>query len=289
MRSGGGLEAGFLAAGFVEREKDKDMLQQAIDFQAESDELLVVLEGLNEQDWQRETQFKHWTANDVVAHLHFFNYAADMALQDSNAFSLLMRNLTTALKQGNTHLAFTHAWLGGARNRELMKKWRDFNQGMAGRFMAADPRKRVPWAGPAMSVRSSITARLMETWAHGQAVYDLLGATRKDTDRIRNIAILGINTFQWTFANRSMTSPPSMPHLRLIAPSGAVWEWGQPDQSNSIEGSAAEFCQVVTQVRNIADTKLLVVGSAAAAWMAIAQCFAGPPEDPPPPGTRFIQ
>ena len=29
------------------------------------------------------------------------------------------------------------------------------------------------WFGPDMSVLSSISARLMETWAHDQAVYDL--------------------------------------------------------------------------------------------------------------------
>jgi uncharacterized protein (TIGR03084 family) len=265
------------------------MLQQAIDFQAESDELRALLEGLNEQDWQRETQFKRWTINDVLAHLHFFNYAADLALQDSDAFARLMRDLSAAIKQGATHLAFTHAWLDGARNRELMNQWRDFYQQMADRFKASDPKKRVPWAGPTMSVRSSVTARLMETWAHGQAIYDLLGESRNDTDRIKNIAVLGINTFAWTFANRRMAVPPRLPYVRLIAPSAVVWEWGEPDQANSIEGSAAEFCQVVTQVRNIADTKLRVVGPAAAAWMSIAQCFAGPPEDPPPPGTRFIQ
>jgi uncharacterized protein (TIGR03084 family) len=203
------------------------MLRQAIDFQAESDELRALLEGLNEQDWQRETQFKHWTVNDVIAHIHFFNYAADLALQDSGAFASLMRNLTAATKQGATHLAFTHAWLGGARNRELMNKWRDFCQEMAGRFMVADPKKRVPWAGPTMSVRSSITARLMETWAHGQAVYDLVGETRNETDRLKNIAVLGINTFSWTFANRGMAVPPRIPHVRLIAPSAAIWEWGE--------------------------------------------------------------
>jgi uncharacterized protein (TIGR03084 family) len=265
------------------------MLQQAIDFQAECDELRALLEGLNERDWQRETQFKHWTINDVLAHLHLFNYAADLALQDSNAFTRLMRELSAATKQGVTHLAFTHAWLGGAKNRELMNKWRDFYQAMASRFIAADPKKRVPWAGPAMSVRSSITARLMETWAHSQAIYDLLGETRHDTDRIKNIAVLGINTFAWTFTNRGIAILPRIPYVRLIAPSAAVWEWGEPDRANSVEGSAVEFCQVVTQVRNIADTKLQIVGPTATAWMSMAQCFAGPPEDPPPPGTRFIQ
>jgi uncharacterized protein (TIGR03084 family) len=265
------------------------MLQQALDFQAEGDDLLALLERLNDDDWQRRTQFKHWTINDVVAHLHFFNYAADTALQDPEAFGSLMRELTAASKQGIPHLVFTHAWLGGTRNRRLMARWRDFYREMADRFRAADPRTRVPWAGPTMSVRSSITARLMEAWAHGQAVYDLVGETRNETDRIRNVAVLGINTFSWTFANRGMAVPPNMPYVRLIAPSAGVWEWGQADQENCVEGSAVEFCQVVTQVRNIADTKLKVVGPAAVAWMSIAQCFAGPPEEPPRPGTRFTQ
>jgi len=265
------------------------MLQQAIDFQAECDELRTLLEGLNEQDWERATPFKCWTINDVLAHLHLFNYAADLALQDSDAFTSLMRDLSAAAKQGTTHLAFTHMRLGGAKNRELMNQWRDFYQAMAGRFMVADPKKRVSWAGPPMSVRSSITARLMETWAHSQAIYDLVGETRHDTDRIKNIVVLGINTFAWTFTNRRMAAPERLPYVRLNAPSAEVWEWGEPDQANAVEGSAVEFCQVVTQVRNIADTKLQVVGPAAKAWMSIAQCFAGPPEDPPPPGTRFMQ
>jgi uncharacterized protein (TIGR03084 family) len=265
------------------------MLEQAADFQAESDQLLELLESLDDQDWRRETQFKHWTINDVIAHLHFFNYAADIALRDSNAFNRLMRKLTEATRTGSTHLDFTHSWLGGLRNRDLMNRWHDFYLEMTARFQVADPRKRVPWAGPSMSVRSSITARLMETWAHGQEVFDLVGATRQETDRTRNIAILGINTFSWTFANRGMATPPNTPYVRLIAPSGEIWEWGRADQDNRVEGSAVEFCQVVTQVRNLADTNLRAIGPTASLWMSIAQCFAGLPENPPPPGTRFIQ
>jgi uncharacterized protein (TIGR03084 family) len=265
------------------------MLAQALDFHAESDELLALLEPLDDADWQRETQFKHWTINDIIAHLHFFNYAADIGLRDSDEFANLMRQLSAAARQGTSHLSFTHRWLGGTTNRNLMQEWRDFYREMAARFRTADPKKRVPWAGPPMSVRSSITARLMETWAHGQAIYDLLGAKRAKADRIKNIAVLGINTFPWTFTNRGMAVPPKMPYVRLIAPSGAIWEWAEPDASSSIEGTAVEFCQVVTQVRNIADTRLRVVGPAAVAWMSVAQCFAGPPEDPPSPGTRFIQ
>jgi uncharacterized protein (TIGR03084 family) len=76
--------------------------------------------------------------------------------------------------------------------------------------------------------------------------------------------------------------------VRLTAPSGAVWEWNVPTADNSVAGPALDFCQVVTQVRNIADTTLTVAGDAARQWMRLAQCFAGPPEDPPGPGIRFV-
>ena len=155
---------------------------------------------------------------------------------------------------------------------------------MAPRFAAADPKMRVQWVGPEMSVISSITARLMETWAHAQAVYDALGVERVDTDRIGNIVRLGVNTYGWTFKNRKEDPPGPMPRLRLAAPSGVVWEYGEGE--DLIEGSASEFCQVVTQCRNIGDTSLSVHGPVATRWMAIAQCFAGPPQDPPPTSAR---
>ena len=140
-----------------------------------------------------------------------------------------------------------------------------------------------------MSARSSITARLMETWAHGQEVYDLLGVTRQNADRIRNIVVLGVNTYGWTFANRKQPVPEPMPYLLLTAPSGEEWTFGNEQADERITGLAEEFCQVVTQVRNIADTNLSVTGSNAAAWMEQAQCFAGPPNPPPAPGTRFMR
>ncbi|MBI3758011.1 MAG: TIGR03084 family protein [Deltaproteobacteria bacterium] len=265
------------------------MLQQASDFREECDALFALLDTLEEQDWEKKTQFKDWTPNDVVAHLHFGDYAANLSLQDDTAFMNFRRSFAGTGKQGVSHLELTHTWLNGAKNRALLKRWRDFSLEMADRFAAADPKLRVKWFGPDMSVLSSITARLMETWAHGQAVYDGLGKVRNDTDRIKNIAVIGLNTFGWTFTNRGLAVPAEKPYVRLTAPSGALWEWNQPNLEDLIEGRAVEFCQVVTQTRNIADTKLRVVGKTATSWMSIAQCFAGPPETPPTPGSRFRQ
>lgn len=264
------------------------MLSQAIDFRDESEALYQLLAPCGDAVFGRATLFKDWRVDDVIGHLHMWNVAADRSLTDTDAFDAMLTHFMGALKEGATMRSYTVDWLDGTAGRALLETWREFYLGMAERFAAADPKARVRWAGPDMSVRSSITARLMETWAHGQAIYDLLGVERHNTDRIRNVAHLGVSTFGWTFANRGLDAPAELPYVRLDAPSGDVWEWGEPGGANAVRGSAAEFCQVVTQVRNVADTSLEVAGETAERWMAIAQCFAGPPEDPPAPGARRI-
>ena len=75
----------------------------------------------------------------------------------------------------------------------------------------------------------------------------------------------------------------------MQSPSKKTREWNLDNTQNSITGSATEFCQVVTQVRNIKDTSLVVRGDTASKWMSLAQCFAGPPEDPPKKRNSFYQ
>ena len=52
------------------------MLKQAMDFKMESDSLHQLLQTLDEKTLEQTTQFKGWTINDIIQHLHFFNYAA---------------------------------------------------------------------------------------------------------------------------------------------------------------------------------------------------------------------
>jgi uncharacterized protein (TIGR03084 family) len=170
----------------------------------------------------------------------------------------------------------------------LLERWYAQTADLCDKLSTLPPRARLTWYGPDMGVRMFTTARQMETWAHGQAIYDLMGMVREPTDRLRNIAEIGLRTYGWTFANRGIPMPGPTPYVRLVGPSGAIWEWNDPSPDNRVEGSALDFCQVVTQVRNVADTTLKVTSKAARGWMSLAQCFAGPPEDPPRPGTRFM-
>jgi uncharacterized protein (TIGR03084 family) len=260
-------------------------MQQAQDFRDECAALAELVAPLRDADFDRETLFKGWTINNILRHLHVWNIAAARSIEGEEAFGAFMRQLMGG-ERGRRFTEYEAEYLDGLAGHALLLAWRAQFDQLARAFAATDPKARLKWVGPDMSALSSVTARLMETWAHAQAVYDVLGVERVDSDRIGNIVRLGVNTYGWTFRNRQEEPPGPMPRLRLTAPSGAIWEYG--DGEDLVRGSATQFCQVVTQCRNIADTQLEVSGPVASRWMAIAQCFAGPPQDPPPPGARHM-
>jgi uncharacterized protein (TIGR03084 family) len=259
-------------------------MQQADDFLAESDALHSLLKDLEESEFDRATEFKGWTLNNVIRHLQVWNLAAELSLTDEAGFDALFAQVGESVSGGLKD--FEEKYLEGLAGSALLDTWQMGYRSVSGHFSGADPSRRVKWAGPSMSARSSITARLMETWAHGQEVFDELGVVRKNADRIKNIVVLGNNTYGWTYAVRGEEAPVPQPHLLLTAPSGEIWRYNDPSAEERIEGLAEEFCQVVTQVRNVADTDLEVTGGIATDWMSKAQCFAGPPETPPAAGVR---
>ena len=155
-------------------------------------------------------------------------------------------------------------------------------------FAEADPSSRVPWYGPSMGALSFISARLMETWAHGQDVCDALGADRVATNRLRHIAHLGVRARPFSYMVRGNEVPAGRIDVVLTGPDDDEWRWEIGEEQvgvpvATVSGSALDFCLVVTQRRNLADTGLVVAGALAEDWMAIAQAFAGPPGPGRPP------
>ena len=253
------------------------------DLRAEGDDLYELLQRLEPEHWASPTTFKSWTVYDVVAHLHISDHMAVTTIRDGAAFKDF---LNTVNASGQTMKEYARHWLNEATPGELLARWRDLFLKMCEQLRALAPDTRLTWAGPGMRPSMFTTARQMETWAHGQEIYDLLKESRPATERLRNVAEIGVRTFGWTYANRQLPVPETAPLVSLTGPCGSLWEWNLDTQSDSVTGDAAEFCQVVTQVRNVADTQLQVRGPIAEQWMSMAQCFAGPPENPPAPGSR---
>lgn len=259
-------------------------MQQAHDFIEETDILYELLVSLDEAEFEKPTLFKDWTINDILVHLHFWNLNAHASLNEPGKFDEMMERFFSAIQSGKLRPYENEVIT--ERGHSLLELWYQLSQKLGNDFSNVDPKLRVKWAGPDMSARTCISARQMEVWAHGQAVFDLLGKDRPESDRIKNVVILGINAFGWSHSVHGLPVPETMPFLKLRAPSDEVWEFGEASNANAITGEATQFGQIVTQTRNIADTELRVIGEIAKIWMENAQCFAGPPETPPAAGVR---
>lgn len=254
--------------------------------QAAYEDLCNELEGLDEAAWGLPTDFFGWTAWDEIAHLCYFDEAALLAIKDESAFRRHATDLLELMVQGQPISAVARSHFHQVKPLELCRLWRERFLQLMSALRALGPKDRLPWYGPSMSALSFATARMMETWAHGQDIYDRLGRVRIASEVLKPIAHLGVSTFAWTFRNRQLDVPDQVPFVDLRGPQQARWQWGEPSSSQRIQGEALDFCLVVTQRRNWEDTELTVIGPAAQSWMAIAQCFAGPPAEPPRKGER---
>jgi uncharacterized protein (TIGR03084 family) len=126
-----------------------------------------------------------------------------------------------------------------------------------------------------MSLASSVTARIMETWAHGQDIADALGVIREPSMRLRHIAHIGVGARAYSFGVRELEVPEVPIRVELNAPDGSIWSWGPEDAADRVTGDALDFCLLVIQRRHRDETRLEITGPAADAWMSIAQAFAG--------------
>ena len=249
------------------------------DLAAEHDALDALVAPLAPADWDMATPAEGWTIRDSVSHLWFFDGTATLAVTDADAFAESTRTVLAAAG-GDPSSA-----LGRAMTPEqLLVAWRRDRAKLIAALAPLDPSTRVPWYGPAMAARSFATARLMETWAHGQDVADALGAVRPATDRLRHVAHIGVRARPFSYVTRGKTVPEVDIRVELVGPSGDVWEWGDPAAADRVTGPALDFCLVATQRRHVADTRLAAVGDAAVEWLSIAQTFAGPPGPGRAPG-----
>lgn len=244
------------------------------DLDAEHNDLDGLVGGLSDAQWLMETPSPGWAIRDQISHLWFFDQRALMALDDPTAFAADVQWLS---ENGGTE-----ASVEPGRSIEpavLLQLWRRDRRRLIDVAVTLDPSQRVPWYGPAMAARSFVTARLMETWAHGQDVADALGEVRRPSARLRHVAHLGVRARPFSYAINGLSLPDVDVAVRLTGSDAEQWEWGPSDEhpENLVSGSAFDFCLVVTQRRNPADTALAVTGAAAAEWMSIAQAFAGGP------------
>jgi uncharacterized protein (TIGR03084 family) len=255
------------------------------DLEAEERDLDGLVAPLGESEWDAPTPAEGWTVRDQIAHLAATESWALCSLTDSDLFRARFAELVAdpdrRARQMETGLL---GFLPPASG--VLEWWREQRAATKAALGDRQPSDRVPWFGPDMSAVSFTTARLMETWAHGQDVADALDVQRGPTARLRHVAEIGVRTRGFVYASRGMTVPDATVRVELTAPDGGIWTWGSDVADDRVRGSALDWCLVVTQRRNPSDTALVVEGDAAREWVGMAQAFAGPPTNHRPRRAR---
>src|SRR6185437_10964901 len=247
-----------------------DMNALAADLAAESAVTRALVAGLDEAGWDTPTPAAGWDSGDQLSHLAYFDGVTVKSATDPAGFTA---DLAAA---GNTVDPDTIAVRFRDRSGPQLLDWFDTARAdLLNPFKNLDPRARLPWFGPPMSAASSLTARIMETWAHTQDIADALGLTREPTDRLRHVAHIGVGARAFSYAVHGKSVPAAEIRVELTGPDGAVWTWGPAEAENRVSGPALDFCLLVTQRRHRNDLSLAIEGPAAIEWMAIAQAFAG--------------
>jgi uncharacterized protein (TIGR03084 family) len=260
VRRGGAPRPPVLFGSYVGRVLD--------DLAAEHADLDVVVAPLDDATWERPTPAAGWTIVDCVAHLRHFDGRAALAATDPDRF-------VAELGEEGRLVAATHRRAHDGGGAQLLEDWRADRAALIDAFRALPDDARVPWYGPAMGARSFITARLMETWAHGQDVRDALGLPPLRSDRLAHVAFIGWRARPFSYRNRGLVVPEGDVRVELTDPDVVLGA----SSTDVVRGSTLDFALVVTQRRHRDDTSLVIEGPLAEEWMAIAQAFAGPPTD----------
>ena len=250
------------------------------DLEAEQADLRELLRGIDDAAWHAPTPSAGWTVLHQVRHLAHGEELGRVAATDPAAFGIELERLLADLDAIDRA---TVAPTEGGPPEAAMGRWWTAAEGLRAAIAAGPTDTPIAWITGPMSRASFLTARVMETFAHGHDIAVALGAPRTATDRLRHVAHLGVATRGFAFANRGLEPPARAARVELTGPGGDLWTWGPEDAEDIVSGPALDFCLVVTKRRHRGDTALHASGPDAERWLAIAQCFAGPPSDGPPP------
>jgi uncharacterized protein (TIGR03084 family) len=249
------------------------MHELTADLAAETADVRKLVAGLDEAGWRRPTPAIGWAIGDQISHLAYFDDAAVISATDQERFAAeLMSDVDAGLTADDVMEQYRN--LTGA---ELLIWFDESRLRLCDVFAGLDPAARVPWFGPPMSAASSVTARIMETWAHGQDIADALSFVREPSGRLRHVAHIGVRTLPFSYLANGLDVPAEPIRVELTSADDELWTWGPADAANRVTGPALDFCLLVVQRRHRADTAIEATGAVADHWLDIAQAFAGPP------------
>ena len=249
------------------------------DLAASQADLRAFLLSLDAEEWHSPTPSPGWTVRHQVRHLAHGEELGRLAATDQKAFGEELSRMLADL--GAVEAATTAA--DDETPEALVARWFLSAQALRSAVALGPGDERIGWVTGPMSRASFLTARVMETFAHGHDIAVAVGRDLSPDRALRHVAHLGVATRGFAYANRGLPVPEVPVRVALTGPEGGVWTWGPDDAPDRVQGPALDFCLLVTQRIHRDDTALQASGPQAEEWLGIAQCFAGAPSEGPPP------
>lgn len=250
-----------------------DMGALCDDLACETAALADLLRGIPDEDWMCPTPAPGWTVADQVVHLAYFDEMAVLAVVDRDEFD----RRRAGLPQDSSVTEWVAQQHRGRSPGELLTWFERSRAELETACRAVDPSLRVTWFGPTTSVASALTARIMESWAHGRDIADAVGQSLVLTPALRQVAHLCVRTLPNSFRAHGRPVPDVPVRVELVGPDGDLWAWGPEDAIDRVTGPALDLCLVATRRRHPGDTALVATGPVATEWLVIAQAYAGAP------------
>jgi uncharacterized protein (TIGR03084 family) len=247
-----------------------DLAALVDDLEAEQRSLADAVRDLDDDEWLSPTPSWQWDVRDTIAHLADTDaVAVDTAIGGPRPLNVAAA--ASASAEDTTYRGV----LRGRRLRgvDVLAWWQDVASAERKVLRGLDPGVRVPW-GIGMGATAFVTARLMETWAHGLDVRAALRVEAVDTDRLAHVAWIATRALPYAYSvvGRSAPSPPI--RVELTLPSGAPWTTGPAAASDRITGPAGEYCRVFVQrLPLVKATGLRAEGSAAKDALQVARAY----------------
>jgi uncharacterized protein (TIGR03084 family) len=238
-------------------------------------ELSGLLDGLDEDGWQRGSRCEGWSVADVVLHLAQTN---ELAIGSATGrFGDAMLALGEGMRPATS--VDDAADLAVARDRggpvaAVRDRWEASASTLRDELLACDPHKRVTWVAGQLSARTLATTRLAETWIHTGDVAEALDVELPASERLRHIARLAWRTLPYAFARegRELVGPVE---FELHGPGGAPWHF-VPDGApvTFVRGDGVELCLVAARRVDPATTGLVAEGPDGRAVLELVRTYA---------------
>ena len=254
------------------------------DLVAEEQHLDQFLQSLADREWKKKTPAEGWTIKDQVSHLaHVEGLAAEVLEQGKKRIDA--ENVTDIDEWTAVGVALGRP----QRHQEVIEWWRHGRADVVDALSRMSAGDRVPWLYGDMSAQSFATMRLMETWAHGLDVKVAILARilpipeedleeeeedpLADTLRLRHIAWFGQKSLPFSYRQVGDTYPSQGVRVEVMGPKYQAWRFGPEDTDQVIRGMAGDWCRVVVQHQDPADTGLKAVGDHAERALEIARTY----------------